>query len=478
MSYRFPEYTYDAASLVDPDAFRGAVGPAWEELDRLGEHNIDSPVFTASQRGTATFYDFHYEEKRVDPGIDDGTGQYYPLAGNGFRVPDTGQWVQCDTATVTWDGSDDRVWALGWAQYGIVDSSFSLTQNPESKARIQFALSINGVLQELSISGREPGGESHVYYTGRGAAPVAYPITDSYTTDCRELPQVSAPGFHVGCVRIQHIQSVPAGPVEVQLLVRRVQPTSGASSDGSTPIYVFSHKLLAIQIKDGPERTGDVKAASFSWPDFGATYNAASVTGPMNAIAGAYNDLEAGNILTEGLRYEHAPAATQISSALQDTIIPAAPVSTNVQYPGWTTDGQTGWTVVSDGAGNNLELSGPWNYTTTPAFVLLLGNINMTKVSGTTAANYGLFCINQLYVDTTGTQKIIAMTNNPNVEPTTVTNYESNVDVPLLEWYDYRASPPAAGPVDKYRMTATAAGSGAATVYWTRGSLQAIHFKT
>lgn len=478
MSYRFPEYTYDVASIVDPEMFRRAISPAWEEMVHLGEHNIVANTFGNSQRGTHTFYDFHYDSEEINTGLrDDAPTQYYPLAGSGIRVNDSGEWQEI--MPVSYTCSDDRVWAIGWAQYGIVDTSFSVGENPESKARIQFAISVNDVIQEGSITGKQPGSDPGEYYTGRGQAPINATLADSYTTDCRVVQQVAGPGFHVGCVRLQWIGNTPAGTATVKLMARRSQPAGAQTTGSSTPVYVFSHKLLCVQIKDGPERDDALTQVDPQFPEFGDIYNAASLNTTMDNIADGYNDLYVGNILTEGLRAEHLNT-TQVVSALQATITPAAVQSSTTVYPGWGTDGETGWDSFDDGAGNFIQCTGPFNYTTTPAFVLILSNVNVTLVTSTTTpattANYAAICINEHFVAGSGAEQALSQTNSPNLESTSDDLVECNIDIPMLDWRDYRSAPPGAGQVAYYRLNCAAIGSGTPTLSWTNGSMQCIHF--
>lgn len=480
MSIRHPEFTYDASALLDPTCLLEALSPAWNELTQLNEHNIEAACIGVSKRGTETFVDFHYDSSNVDMQITAGNN-WRPVAGSGTRIPDSGEWYS--VMDVSYVNSADRLWALGWLQYGVVDpNAFSIAENPADKPRVQFALRVNGVVEMGTITGRL--GEPSQPYTGTPKEPNKGSAANDCSTDYRRVQQANAPGYHVGAVLIEHIMEVPAGTATVELVARRVPPSTGPETGGSAdsvPVYVFSHKLLCVQIRDAPVRGPDQTNASLTWPSPGDAYNAAGISSPPNGIVAALNDLEAGNILPEGLRYEHLTGVGPVQAALQ-----ASQTSGNTTtrvYPGYGSTGSVGagaWSEVTDSTPTNLRVSGPFNYSTNPAFVLLIGSIQLHTAYDTggltiDAEKYGVFGINQHFTSGTDVLLCEAHYNNPSVPPGAASQLQAEVDVPTLAWVDYRTVAPA-GPVDFYRMVVTGNGGANITTTWQRGSLQLIQF--
>jgi len=499
MGYRFPRTKYRQTSITEPSDLRFQVQPAQEELTFLNEHNLVGGTFPAARRSNALLYDFHYAAINADMLIT--PTDYVPTSGdpNATRLPDSGEWFPLSDLTQTWTGGEDHVWAIGWCQYGLTPigavKQFAVSGTTLTLPRVQFCLRVNGAVIPESITGTERPDEPAIFMA-QPNTPITKTAPDFVTLDTRRTPGTGAFGWHVRAVRVQVMTSVPQGDVTVEFCARRVAPNDPFQSIGEIePVYIFSRKLCVVQMKRGGAGTFPAPAVpAVTYPTDGDPVSVATLnTAILAPMASTMNNLQSGNIQTWGLRREHLPTGGQILAAAQAAQTSGA--GTTRHYPGYGSGGAVGvgnWSEVVDGAAVPLRVTGPWNYSTNPAFVLILANVAFRKAykgTGTgadaNASVYGVYALGGQY--TTGSTPFHnagaeAFDNNPNlvttsIAPITLTNWDTDTDVPLLLFYDYRSAPPAGGAVDFYRVLAAYEGGVTGSNTWERGSLQVYHFR-
>lgn len=486
MGYRYPKDIFRSWDMPDDRIVRRMIQPAVEETTRLNEHNFVSGTFPNSRASEAMLYEFHTASVSSDMAITAGNG-YLPVDTDpdAFRVSDSGEWVQVGDMEVSWTGAEDKVWAIGWAQYSIIPAGgvaiFSLGTASYTKPRLEFALRVNGVVVDATVTGcADPADQALPYFLP--AEPITPAKNDYVSIDPRTVAGCGSLGWHCRAIRIQTVMPVPAGPVTVELVVRRVAPNDSIDLHGEMEsVYVFNRKLIAIQMKQGG--TGSMLPAtspSVEYPNPDTIWGSASLYSDMlEPEADALNALLEGNIMRWGLRRELLPSAVRQAD---QTALSAGTDGTQL-YPGFGSSGTVGagWDEVNDGAGANLRVTGSWDYSTHPAFVLILANVAFRQAIGFPyeANRYGAFAIAGQY--TSGVdfhdEAAEAQVNNPNVLPGAVDQYDCDTDVPLLLWYDFRAAPPAGGAVSFYRVLAAFNGVAVGLVGWDRSGLQVIHFR-
>lgn len=494
--YRFARRTPGTYDAIDPRLIRDEVAPAVEELQgRTTDHNWVAGTFAAGRRSNAMLYDFHTASLAVDHHTGSNANSVPDaLDANSFLISDTGEWQAIPSASVTYASGEDTCWAIGWAQYGTATGSASLNTSVGSvinKPRIQFAIRIDGAISEASITGTDNPAE--------GAPVSVYPVSpittikaDWASIDTRTIPGTGANGFHVRCDRTQTVEPTSQGNVTVELVARRV-PATDYPGQGSTsdPVYVYSRKLIAIQMKSSPTDAGTGgQTVSVDFPVDGDTFNAASfTTNILDPIKTAVDDLGEGAIRRHGLRKEHLPTGGILSQSLSSTLTTGD--TSTIDYPGYGSTGTPGggagqWDTVDDGVGNELEINGAFDFTTVPAFVLILANVSMTGVLSSVTnepRSYGVFSLSYRYT-TSGTYVMDASTegwaNNPNIQADSagsVTQEACYADVPLLQWYDWRTAPPAGGTIDKFLAICTRSINPSGTLYFDNSSMFALIFR-
>ena len=496
MAYRVPDGYVNVTDVPDPDLLNRTTKAAVEELGaRLNDHNFTESGLNANRRATEAFYDFHTARVSADTGIntnvDDIPDNTSP---NAWAIPDSSDWTTVDQMQVSFTSGEDTAWIIGWAQYGLAPQgaivTFSTTAVSLTKPRVQFALRVNGAVLPHGITGLVDV-EAHP----RSLMPVMPfdPATppDNVSVDSLRLRGTSSMGWHVHAKRVQAFQEIPQGTTTIDLVVRRIPPDDALSQTGEIePVYVYSRMLVAVQMKRtsptlAPSATAvNVEYATETDPVSAAVINS-NLLQPMRT---AINDLSAGSVMYSGLRREHLPGGQSGLRSADQTAVTNGNTTTRL-YPGYGSNGTVNaanWAEVA-GTTTTLRVTGPFNYTTAPAFTLVLANVAHKKAIDTgvaaTAEQYSVYAIGGQYSSGTNFHSSDAecFINNPNVTPNWGAGYptlfDNDTDVQLMEFFDYRTAPPAGGTVSFYRVLAAFCGSaGAPSVEWQAGSIQVLHF--
>ena len=510
MGYRQPKRKLTDRDPPDPRLFREAIaGAAQEFAGRLNEHNVVENDLVATTRFAPSFlYDFHYESVSVDGGIDtNATNNDYPDSAdpNAFKIEDSGGWQAVSDITVTYTTGDHVAWCLAGFYYGIQYKSvfgFTLGDSARDKARIQFAIRVNGTVMDETITGTERPDDPATRPT-RPIQPIVPSPDTMKSIDYQSLRGAGAMSWPVRAMRVQCNIRLPSGAATVELVARRVindDPPLSVAGAASPDVYVYNRRLLVVEQKLGGNDAQDAAPVSVTYPVDGDALNAANTnTSQLQPIVTAANDLPADAILRGGLRREHM-TRTQTRQLKESRITTGA--TTVRQYPGWGNLGVVGagdWSLVDDGAGTSLRVklndgSGFWNFTDNPAFMLILGNVSLLRVNHIVLTpssgmdrlpcHYAVLGAGLTYSGgaTSLDPPDQVWTNNGNAyhssDPAADESYWSinrcDTDMPILSYYDFRSAPPAGGPVDYVRLLISAWNAG--SIEWNRGSLFVILF--
>ena len=430
MGYRFSRGVLRKTGFPYPQRIVDQVAPAAEEMaGRLNDHNFVNGAFPAARRGAGMLYDFHYATVASDTGIhtsvnDIPTG----LDPNAFLVPDGGAWAAISDLTKTFSCGQDSVWAIGWCQYGLTPTgavvTFDVGLSTLVKPRVQFALRINGVVMANTVTGIDTSASDEAPRSVYPVVPVdAATPSHNLSTDTYSLRGTGSMNWHVRSIRLQAKVGLPQGSATVELVVRRIPPNDVQNLAGEIePVYIYNRSLLAIQLKESEAgASAPTPIPGVTYPVDGTSISKASLTDNiLTPLTTNLNNLSQTAIAQWGLRRE------QIPSQLQNIVQATCDAGTTSRiYPGWGSTGTVApgqWGLVTDGV-NSAQANGPWNFATTPSFVLVLANVAHKKASdpgiAADAEQYGVYGLSGKY--STGTyfkQNVNEFhINNPNITP-------------------------------------------------------------
>jgi hypothetical protein len=496
LSYRLPKNRIGNGEPNDPRLWDENIMPVAGEVNsRLNENNIVGGTFPRTRVAQKAYYDFYYASIASDPQIELYGGLVAPDA-NSSKVSNTGEWELMDGMSLTVPSGEDTLWVLGWAQYGVFNPNAGVPgQNYDNsiimvtKARLQFAIRIDGTVIESTISGT-----MDVNWAPPRPPLPTTPKGDNISIHTFRTPGCQSMMVHVHPVRIQCHIPVTEGTHTVDFVVRRIPPDGLPSPTVPWDVYTFNRKILTIKIIQNAKATGTSNNVSVDAMEEGDLMSTANLyTDGLNRVATKMNALSDGNIMRHGLRHEHLPSQIAFPNQVglttgASTALPYLGFGFNNANPG---GGAGQWRYVNDGASNLETTNGPYDYTANPGFVLILANV-MTEECNDPAAlgninQLGVYALSQL--NSSGTYTLDnsnqAYVESSNSIPSTVGGLPVDdlaacqTDVPLMAFFDYRLAPPATGIVTKYYVAATSYGRGglAPVLTWRQSNMLLIHFR-
>lgn len=500
MAYRVPKNRIGTGEPSDPKLWNENIVPAANELNsRLQEHNIAAGTFPRTRVAPKAYYDFYYNSIASDPHIEAHGCACVPVpVDNSTRVSNVGEWEPIDGMSLSVPSGEDSLWVLAWAQYGVYNpdslanpaSSYDNSIIMTTKARLQFAIRIDGTIIESTITGT-----TDVMWASPRPPLPATPKADNISIHTFRTPGTQSMMVHVHPVRIQCRIPVSEGTHTVDFVVRRIPPDGQPNTNTPYDVYIYNRKILAIKIVENEAATGtsnNVAVNSMSAGDVLSTTNL--YTNGIQRVATKMNTLDSGNIQRHGLRHEQLPS--QIAFPSQVGLTTGSTTALPYIGFGFQNGDPTGapgkWKYVNDGAGTNLETTtGPYDYTANPGFVLLLANVMTENIDDPAAVGSimqeGIYCLAQQ--NSSGTYTLDnsnqAIVENTNSIGSTVGGNPVNdlaacqTDVPLLAFFDYRNTPPATGIVNKYYVAASSLGQAGIlpVLTWKQSSLTMIAFR-
>lgn len=517
MSYRKQGVFLQTGDVLDPDLLnRALAAPAEEVAGHLNEHNFSSSTpFTTADQVDEVYWQIGYVVESVDPFIDTLMipGPVIVLEPDVYQVADTYEWDRVGGCLVTMTTGEGIVQIEAWAQYGVyIDWQIagfeqyynvfnSGMQDPgaiigeahsSTLPRIQFAIRVDGVVVEQTITGVEnvfDRAPRNIYPQdpGRGDDTTSMSIHTFRTDDTTSLNGPCNP------VRLGFLVPVTQGSHTFELVVRRVpihdgvlidsNSFSGLFSTGWAPLYVFSRKILAIEHKQVASASGGNSTFGSPYFDIGDTLSAAALQDDrLYNVRDEVNDLAGGNLARGALRKEHLPSRILYPS--QEFINSSA--SSSTVYPGYGSN--TGWHAVVDSVAVELATrNGPYNFAANPCFVVVWATVYVKVIDCDpgfeTQTHQAQFAIQTVYQDgSTGVQgEDIGFTSasNADTHPNLTDMYDEYSAIHLLAFFDFRETPPGK-TINRFRVVSSVwdgglGGNTSVTHY--RGNIQLLCFR-
>ena len=572
MSYIFPKRRLEKGDILDPLDLNADIIPAAERYSgRINEHNISSSVkgyLTDTSPATGQ-QDLVASDAYIKP--------YSVYTYVTFSRGSEGSWVTpvgrasdsfpSDAYVVPNDFSWNRVadtfisdsslttgvsnlWITAWLQYiwfewnydaapGIAHVHPSgehrnvalspIYEDPsERPCRIQFAIRVDGVVIESTITGTQ-----HPF--DLTLLPVQYDNERNYGPHTPKREQCTGLGAIMLPVRIGATVPVQPGKHIVELVARRIEPSINLATDVSDDsdeevnayfyddfdyVVVGNRRLMVLDMPTHPPSSSE-----FSSADPGAFQSEHTVTtaslgrDKVYTVRDAYNSVESGALGRGALNNNHLPPAVLNSDMVTLTHSGGVGIQAGRDTGGLITEdiGGTGWFLVQDatiGTPNKLQLapSTAYDLTSRTSFLIVMANVQVLGVrphsprAQQSSLQWGHFALGYIMPD--GNHVVIGETeamvcNHSNWGPKTqyiadtldtlVVGSEmrrkfidEDVDVPLF-WTLDMSSLPSGFDIAKlgvYASTSTSAGPGEGgeseekpTVFTTRGSLILIQLR-
>lgn len=519
MSYRKQRAAIKSGEPCDPVQMQEQLNPVAQELSgHVIDHNIAAGTFPQSRVSDACYYAVassggtpYYISVAATMGIET-LPEAIPLSGsaNAFRIPDTAEWNVVGSAGTggalsrSMTTGESLLWIITQLQYAVVGAvpdpldvapsasadQYGVWERDSAHANLQFAIRVDGILLEDTITGLEdvvnpaPRGyypEAPTNRAGGILGPGPFSIHTFRTSNVEGL------GFPVYPLRIIAYCPVSEGSHTVEVVVRRLPPVAtpanqtvafprGAPIEGvhlttpgttitPLPCYVYNRKLLVVDMHLQAPATGSTYSVEIPTLEEGNTVNVATTyTNSVAAIVAAENNLGDGAMARNALRNVHLPSRVLYPNQVG---LDSANAPVTLAYPGFGVIGGT-WYRINDGGGGPVYCetnSGPYDFGANPGFVILLGNVAVSTVSHANAAVldrlYAWFTIQGVYQSgaTFGNSSAEMAISNPNrlaylagAAPAGSRMDPIEADVPLFEFFDFRAAPPAGGVVARFAI--------------------------
>lgn len=501
MSYRKPRVRIRSGETCDQNQINRTIQPAVQELSgHVIDHNVVAGTFPQSRVSSGCYYQVgssagtpYYKSVAADMNITGGGTGSPTATAKAWRVPDTVEWsvigASPDDLAFTITTGEGVLWIITQIQHGLVGTNIGL--GFIDKPNVEYAIRVDGIVLDDCPTGLEEAVNpaDRQYYpptpTDRaGTGP--YSIHTFSTQNCEPL------GFPVYPTRLISFAPVDEGTHIIEIVARRLPlgPTEDGSQYAATPLYVFNRKALVVDMHLQAPATGTAASFEVATINEGDTVSAATTyTNTVAAIVAQENNLGDGAMARNALRNEHLPSRVQMPNNVGLT----GGDNTNTAYPGYGTIGTAaGWKMIDDAAAvlDCKTTNGPYNFTANPGFVILLANVAVSNIAVRNgfadSRIYAWFTLQ--YVYTSGVEFGNASTemaiNNPNLLPNPGLVGDNmdpiEADVPLFEYFDWRAAPPAGGQVQNFRVlggNSWRQGGGTADVHWRKSNIALVSLK-
>lgn len=463
MSHTFPPRKFATNEVVDPDVLNDVFQDIAGKIGgRLNEHDLSSELKTAPVPVAAeAYYDGHQIKRAASPDWV-ATATFYARLGGAAAnddvavVEDSTGWQQLVDQTGTQSmvlditcGEGDQLVMFSQAQHvawGDVSGLIAaLINNP---VRLQYAFRLDGAVIDETIPGAaiwpDPPAQAWYRATATGSNKVI-PATAEF--DYRAVKYIqNTVGINQAAhpCRIIHSAQVAAGTRRVEVVARRLPPSDyKVGSVAIAPVQVFNRRLFVLRIKGMSPHTGEVPSVLISALDDGDTLAAADITtNGFTVLQTAVNALGNAHVERGALANQHLPSLLYGQRVQPLTSGSSSHTGT---YPGYGVNG-AGWSIVNDGAGTNLRITGPtageWDLVANPGTFIVLANVQLTSIEyyGALVAsntNQGIAVFSLRYTNAVGTVTELGecevYINGHNFENDAAPIYiPIEVDVPLM----------------------------------------------
>jgi hypothetical protein len=414
---------------------------------RLNEMDVEGGIFPFSRLEDSCYYTVHAATASVDPDLrgndwfkQDGSGP-----GDTFTLQDSYAWQGVEEMSVTLTTGEDLLVVFALVQHaswkGTAGAHGATAPSIDTTMRVQHALQIDSARIDETITGAsvvpDPPPMELYRVQKSSASPNDF--------DWRHVQVIQdTTGINNAANPARLMTVFPAGPGShtVEVVSRRLPAADGKIDEDGEGVYVqfFNRQLYVLRIKGfsshgGTDATLDVDP----WDDADVVSAASLMTRRFDRLQASINDLTEGNLERGALNHEHLPSSVLYA---QMAAIDASPSATiNSIYPGYGAAGAgpPNWTTVSDGAGNNLEVTINADFAANPGVLVVMANVEVLSVATNPASQEirALGALTVAYINHAGTRTHVALTevyvNAHNPDPTSGSAMaDIDTDIPLL----------------------------------------------
>lgn len=453
MSHILPHKAFLAGEVVEPDDLNQPFQEAAGKLaGRLNEHDVSVDLKTKVTVADEAYYDAHQIKRASSPSWTRAADAFALIGGVGDAVApvtDTEGWQTLvdsggsQAMSLSLTTGDDTLVMFGQMQHvawkGVDTNTAAEIGSP---LRLQYALRVDGALLDDTISGAAvyPDSPPQQWYR-------ASPATGSTDYDYRHIQYLTGTlglSHAVGAARIVRALPVVAGAHMVELVARRLPPADYKTDNSLTgaTVQVFNRRLFVLRIKGAAPHSGSAPVVNIAAFEDGQVVAAADITtNAFTVLSGAANDLNNQHLERGIFRNQHLPSV--VYGPVAQPITPGAPTAAfNGIYPGYGTNGAA-WTVINDGAGTNLRITGPtageWRLDTNPGLFVVVANVELYDALWAPAAAsiQGIVVLALRMTNSVGTVTVLGETevyvNTHNPDPeVAATMRPVQIDVPLM----------------------------------------------
>jgi hypothetical protein len=468
MMHILPRRKLNPGDIIDNEVLNWLIQPLVAKIaGGFNEHDFSGGLISlVSSIATDAYYSVYQSLAKVSMKLTSG-GNKYPKQNSTLptsataTVTDNPAWaVLADDVTgarveKTISTGEDILFCLGQAQYVSWKGTGTDTAMATQPCRIQFALQLDGVTIDDTITGPLGMGEwpPQQVYKAKSQAPA----TDDY--DYRHITYQknnTGLGAGVGGWRLTYAIPVTEGSHTVSLAARRLpradfQP--GEGGDGSL-VQVYNRQLAVIRLKGRSAFYGTGATFSASRYEDADVVSGSGLTTLFDNIRKQLNDLQESAVERGAFTNLHLPSIVTWSRCA--VITPRATTAMALsglvgsQYVAYGDPG--GWQQVWDGAGNYLRIQNTVTLQGHAGVLVALANVQLdrTYLAATDEDDIlGMFCLR--YKDNAGnwnylgetefafkprnaTQPISDPRNAPNEVPTAAGDQQGEIfeDVPLM----------------------------------------------
>lgn len=399
MPYILPRRKYNNLRPLEEREVNFMLQPAANKVQgHLSEHDFTSGAVQAATVSAGAYYRHHLNGAVVDPDFLDTlvTGSYCPhVGGNGpaatFVVVNDKQWHSVTDTTLSVSAEGGLIWVAAFLQYTYQ----AWTKSNIYEASVQFAIRIDGEVQEYSITGKWD-------ETRKDWSPLV-PVSPKSDTSLIGARRISFDTSHsLGAqhrpVRLGCIAVLSPGTHTVEVVARRVAtPFRVAYMTTDDYIEVFTRRIYGMELSADAQGSSSTPAAvGATWmPDGTAFSKAAYETSRLDPIIGAYNAIKQGNCRRGTFNHAHLPSALHYANEehLDGTL-----TTCSNEYPGFNiaTIGDPGWSQVTDGT-DVLETSASMQFLTYgDCWAVVMADIEIVRVRHNTDSqvnNFGMLTL-------------------------------------------------------------------------------------
>ena len=441
MPYIFPKRRLRDEDVLDPVELNEDFVPTAELYSgNLDRHNLGSSINLEPKSDNANaksgYFNHYYTEVESDPDFGTPTSSYQfstSSDANIFLIPASTSWATIEGMSITNIRTGvSLLWINAWLQYvwlGFSDAGTTITgrvvnayaggyggtsdQSPMLPAGVQFAIKVNGVVIETTITGH-----SNPYH--RICQPWSWVTTRNnvlVSSSASGLPGpvtdydvgASGNGPEIMPIRVGAYVPVSPGTHTVEVVVRRLRPTTPKSQSKvrvnntsawtdvseADAVAVYNRKLQVMDIPTHPTATTTFDSVDVNTLSTEDTVGAASLgTNAIDKVRDKLNDVQEGALARGALTNTHLKSGLMIrsgQSSLTSTgrITPSSAQSLKNKYPGFgvstfvssPASTAAGWWPLDDGATNYLRTTAfPDVQTRDPGFLVIFANVLVTRI--------------------------------------------------------------------------------------------------